>query len=1053
MRPASLFLLILRSRIGQAGVIVLTLLLAPISFARAQSIVAAPDGTGTAIAIDGNTYNIGGGTQAGANLFHSFQELGLNPDEVANFLANPSIINILGRVTGGNPSIIEGLIQVTGGNPNLFLMNPAGWIFTNGASIDVPGSFGVTTATRIGFEEGYFNAIGANEYSVLTGSPSSLIFDSQNPSTILNEADLSVPNGSLWMVGGSVINTGSIETPNGTLTLAAIPGEKQIKLTHDGMELGLVLDAVPITEGESSVSTSLNPREIGLKVTDIPRYLTGGNITSATEIAYDAEGNLRLVGSNVTLQDGDVVIAEGAIAAPEIVLMGSGVKVADPSQVQGDTTVVVFPENEENELALAAIDATVDDYQDFLFGGKAGTIAFTVDSDESGISAIGDRLSAIAEQGGEVGEVHIVSEGNAGNFWLGKDFVSHANIGEYRQQLQAWGVNLTPEADILLYSCLTGFGAVGDSLIESLAEATGADVAASTNLTGSAALGGDWVLEKRTGNIESSLAFQQDVLNNYDDTLAIITVTSNLDNTTASDGLVTLREAINAANNNANTADTVSTTTGIFGNDEIRFSGDMTINLGGMALSIDDNAGNLIIDGQTNQIVVDGSATSTVFTISNAGGSANVTFKNLTIQNGNIGGSGGGILNPSNGATLTVENSTVTGNTAGTGGGIYSQNGDVTLINSTISGNVATGNGGGIHAPGGTITNSTITNNTAASAGGFGDGGGIYSPASLTVQNSIIAGNADNNATNQNPDVAGTFVDNGNNLIGISDGSSNFTNSTLVGTLANPLDPVLSPLGNYSGQTQTHALLPRSPAINAGADIASITTDQRGQARVNGSFDIGAVEVSADLAVSQTVSNANPSPGDSVTFTIAIANNGIDAVGNVSLNALLPTGLTLTSATPSTGSYDSSTGNWAIADLDGDFNLVTADNTTSLILTATVDANASGTLTNTAQNLTGTGEDSDLTNNSASSTISIDTVDTVSSSILSTGTTDETNSIDFSSIVESWERREYFFACSTIGELNLQVLNPLPPNPLSNREENSEVLLIRACTELLEGEI
>lgn len=71
------------------------------------------------------TYNILGGTLSSdrLNLFHSFQEFNLSSGQTANFQTNPTIRNILGRVTGGNPSLINGLIQVTGGNSNLFLMN------------------------------------------------------------------------------------------------------------------------------------------------------------------------------------------------------------------------------------------------------------------------------------------------------------------------------------------------------------------------------------------------------------------------------------------------------------------------------------------------------------------------------------------------------------------------------------------------------------------------------------------------------------------------------------------------------------------------------------------------------------------------------------------------------------------------------------------------------------------------------------------------------------------------------------------------------------------
>jgi filamentous hemagglutinin family protein len=94
-------------------------------------------GTNTIVTPNGNKFDIQGGAVSGngVNLFHSFQEFGLNSGEIANFLPNPQIQNILGRVVGGNPSVINGLIQVAGGsNANLFLMNPAGIIFGQNAS-------------------------------------------------------------------------------------------------------------------------------------------------------------------------------------------------------------------------------------------------------------------------------------------------------------------------------------------------------------------------------------------------------------------------------------------------------------------------------------------------------------------------------------------------------------------------------------------------------------------------------------------------------------------------------------------------------------------------------------------------------------------------------------------------------------------------------------------------------------------------------------------------------------------------------------------------------
>jgi filamentous hemagglutinin family protein len=147
----------------------------------------AADGTNTSVTSTGNQYDISGGALSsdGKNLFHSFNQFGLNQNQIANFLSNSSIQNILGRVTGGNPSVINGLIQVSGGNSNLFLMNPAGIIFGAGASLNVPAAFTATTATGMGLttatnsDTNWFKAVGTNNYAALQGTPS--VFDFSHP--------------------------------------------------------------------------------------------------------------------------------------------------------------------------------------------------------------------------------------------------------------------------------------------------------------------------------------------------------------------------------------------------------------------------------------------------------------------------------------------------------------------------------------------------------------------------------------------------------------------------------------------------------------------------------------------------------------------------------------------------------------------------------------------------------------------------------------------------------------------------------------------------------
>ena len=121
-------------------------------------ITATPNDAGTVVNQNGNELKIEGGTEAGNNLFHSFDKFGVNKEQTANFISKPEIKNILGRVTGSDASVINGIIQVTGGNSNLYLMNPAGIIFGADASLNLPAAFTATTANGIGFGDKWFKA-------------------------------------------------------------------------------------------------------------------------------------------------------------------------------------------------------------------------------------------------------------------------------------------------------------------------------------------------------------------------------------------------------------------------------------------------------------------------------------------------------------------------------------------------------------------------------------------------------------------------------------------------------------------------------------------------------------------------------------------------------------------------------------------------------------------------------------------------------------------------------------------------------------------------------
>ncbi len=274
-----------------------------------SSIVPAPDGTGTTVTAPATglppRYDIKGGTPSGdgANLFHSFTQFGLNSGETANFISNPNIKNILGRVVGGDASLINGLIQVSGGNSNLYLMNPAGIIFGSNARLDVSGSFLATTASGIGFDSGWFNGTGANNYAALVGTPNTFAFGSQSGS-IVNAGDLAVGTGqSLTLVGGTVISTGQLSAPGGQITVVAVPGENLVRLSQNGLLLSL--EVAPAGGVSGSAALPFSPQTL-------PRLLSGPGVSHATGITTNAQGEVVLTGGQTVAAGAGTALVSGA---------------------------------------------------------------------------------------------------------------------------------------------------------------------------------------------------------------------------------------------------------------------------------------------------------------------------------------------------------------------------------------------------------------------------------------------------------------------------------------------------------------------------------------------------------------------------------------------------------------------------------------------------------------------------------------------------------------------------------------------------------------------
>ena len=427
----------------------------------------------------------------------------------------------------------------------------------------------------------------------------------------------------------------------------------------------------------------------------------------------------------------------------------------------------------------------------------------------------------------------------------------------------------------------------------------------------------------------------------------VVTMTADVVNST--DGLTSLREAIEFANSNAG-ADVIT-----FGGTVFEDANPDTITLGLGQLSISDS---VTISGTgADALTISGNNSSRVFEVYNGSSLIDVTLSGMTITGGNanIGGGivdfdenltlldsvitgntasgkggglwadgfnmtltirrteitnniagddGGGIYIEDTGGLLTIEDSTISGNqSAGDGGGIYfyDPDHDVLISRTTIWDNTAAGKGGGVYLysmDGGTfvienstisgnnanngggiylykidqpltIRNSTIANNTATTYGGGLFVYGIEGPY-LDIINTILSGNTANGTPDDLARLNGSFTNVTNSLI------QDMEATTLDGaTVADNLigvDPMLGGLQNNGGFTQTHALDPLSPAVNAGTPVGAPVDDQRGVPR-DSLPDIGAFELTLPVLANielNPLPYAPNAPATQITSTLAL---------------------------------------------------------------------------------------------------------------------------------------------------------------------------------------
>jgi hypothetical protein len=367
---------------------------------------------------------------------------------------------------------------------------------------------------------------------------------------------------------------------------------------------------------------------------------------------------------------------------------------------QADATPAASPVAVPGQ-SVVFVDARVKDADSLLKGVAPGAQVVKLDASKDGLQQIADYL----DQHSGVSSVQIIAHGNAGDLWLGNSYLSADNVAQRSVLLADIGKDMNVGGDILIYGCYTAEGDRGLSFVDSLAQLTGRDVAASNNRTG---VGGDWDLEIATGKIESANVLSTLSMSEYQWGLATWTATNN-----ANTGVGSLRAALASAQNGDivtfSSGMTVQLTSELLINKNITVDGDLN----------NDGVADVTLDGQYRTRVVEITSSSTV-TLDGL-----VITRGLVSGNGGNGGygatgaMGGGIFNA---GILTLNNVSVTGNAAAGGGGGGGVTG--TYYGGGGGGGGGLGGQGGGH--GGTAGPGTGTLGGQAGSGGVGGYGGGY---------------------------------------------------------------------------------------------------------------------------------------------------------------------------------------------------------------------------------------------------------------------------------------------------------------------------------------
>ena len=423
-----------------------------------------------------------GGTRAGNNLFHSFEDFSIETGETVFFNNAAAIDNIINRVTGGNISDIDGLIRANG-TADLFLINPNGIIFGENAALDIGGSFISTTAESLQFADGTeFSAANPDATPLLTlNIPVGLQYGSNpgditlqgvgnnlsiDPDTLQLDRDarpvgLEVSNGNtLALVGGNVF------LPGGNLTIAE--GRAVIGSVGNNSSIALIPDSSGWVFDYARVS---NFQDIDLSQ------------AASVEVSGSGGGEVRLQGRNIRLADGSAILADTLGDSPGKVLE---ISATENIELTGFTSNESFPTRLSTDVGIGATGNGGDlllDANNLLISNGAQVTSGTFGLGNAGnleVTASNVEISGESISGNPFGlstQADFGDTGDGGNLSIITDRLLVTNEAEISTITFGLGNagNLNIEANNIE---LSGSGLFADSL----GEGNGGDLSLETNL-------------------------------------------------------------------------------------------------------------------------------------------------------------------------------------------------------------------------------------------------------------------------------------------------------------------------------------------------------------------------------------------------------------------------------------------------------------------------------------------------------------------------------------------------------------------------------------------